>query len=171
MDELTVKPDKYDLRWRLVYPLHYYDEVLSDADKFANNPPLMLAIVREESYFNPSAQSSVGALGLMQLMPATASEIAAKNSIEKFDLKKPEDNIKLGNAYYSLLRSMLNGMDISAVAAYNGGIGSVNSWKKTIYYNDTDEFVEQIPYPETKNYVKKVFRSYWNYVRIYSGND
>ena len=66
---------------------------------------------------------------------------------------------------------MLSGMDISSIAAYNGGIGSVNSWKQNIYYNDTDEFVEQIPYPETKNYVKKVFRSYWNYVRIYSGND
>lgn len=170
MDELDVKPDKYDLRWRLVYPLHYYDNVKINAEKFANNPPLMQAIVREESYFNPNAGSAVGALGLMQLMPATADEIAKKNSISKFDLKNPEQNIMLGNAYYSFLKSSLGGMDISAIAAYNGGIGSVNSWKQNIYYNDTDEFVEQIPYPETKNYVKKVFRSYWNYVRIYSGN-
>ena len=58
-------------------------------------------------------------------------------------------------------------MDLSAVAGYNGGIGSVQRWKNTLSYSDTDEFVEQIPYDETRNYVKKVFRSYWNYVRIY----
>ena len=65
---------------------------------------------------------------------------------------------------------MLSGMDVSSIAAYNGGVGSVNSWQKSIFYNDTDEFVEQIPYPETQYYVKKVFRSYWNYIRIYNGN-
>ena len=86
------------------------------------------------------------------------------------DLYKPEFNIKLGNTYYSQLRNALNGLDISAVAAYNGGIGSVERWKKNVLYNDTDEFVEQIPYAETKNYVKKVFRSYWNYLRIYIEN-
>lgn len=171
MDKLQVKPDKYDLRWRLVYPLHYYEDVKIYADKYGNNSPLMQSIVREESYFNPKAESYVGAVGLMQLMPATASEIAKKKGIERYNLNEPHDNILLGNAYYAFLKSMLSGMDISAVAAYNGGIGSVNSWKQNIYYNDTDEFVEQIPYPETKNYVKKVFRSYWNYIRVYSGNN
>lgn len=170
MDDLKVKPDKYDVRWRLVYPLHYYDEVKKYSDVSGNNPPLMLSIVREESYFNPSAKSSVGAVGLMQLMPQTASEIAIKHNIKKFSLYLPAQNILLGNYYYAFLKTYLSGMDVSAVAAYNGGIGSVNNWKNSIYYNDTDEFVEQIPYPETKNYVKKVFRSYWNYIRIYSGN-
>ena len=84
------------------------------------------------------------------------------------DLYKPELNIKIGNAYYSKLRSSLNNLDISAIAAYNGGIGSIKRWQTSIIYNDTDEFVEQIPYAETKNYVKKVFRSYWNYLRIYT---
>jgi soluble lytic murein transglycosylase len=65
------------------------------------------------------------------------------------------------------LRNNLEGYDVSAIAAYNGGIGSIKAWKSTLHYNDTDEFVEQIPYAETKNYVKKVFRSYWNYIRIY----
>lgn len=171
MDELTVKPDKYDLRWRLVYPLHYYNEIKTEADKYANNAPLMESIVREESYFNPSAESPAGAIGLMQLMPETASEVASGAKISKYNLKKLQDNIKLGSLYYAILKSKLGGMDISAVAAYNGGIGSVNSWQKNIYYNDTDEFVEQIPYPETKTYVKKVFRSYWNYIRIYSENN
>ena len=86
-------------------------------------------------------------------------------------LFNPSMNIKLGNYYYLFLKRNLEGQDISSVAAYNGGIGSIQRWKTALHYNDTDEFVEQIPYSENKNYVKKVFRTYWNYIRIYSGND
>lgn len=172
MEKIENKPDKYDLRWRLVYPVIYYDEIRKFAGETGNNPPLMLGLIREESYFDPLAQSVVGASGLMQIMPSTASEISSKfklgNSKELFN---PYSNIRLGNYYYEFLRNNLEGYDISSVAAYNGGIGSIQKWKTTLHYNDTDEFVEQIPYPETKNYVKKVFRSYWNYIRIYSGND
>ena len=168
MEKITPKPERSDLRWRLVYPVNYFDIILNS--KGSNNPILMLALIREESFFNPKAQSSVGARGLMQLMPATAKDVAKNNgySLEDMDnLFEPELNVKLGNAYYSSIRSMLNNMDISAIAAYNGGYGSVEKWKKSFTYSDTDEFVEQIPYTETKNYVKKVFRSYWNYLRIY----
>lgn len=174
MEKIEDKPDKYDLRWRLVYPIDYYDIIKKYSVEVGNNSPLILAIVREESYFNPEANSHVGAGGLMQLMLATAREIGAKHGVNiktTEDLYNPDTNIKLGNYYYAELKSMLNGLDISSVAAYNGGIGSVNRWKKSLYYNDTDEFVEQIPYSETKDYVKKVFRSYWNYIRIYSGNE
>lgn len=170
MDKLEIKPNKYDLRWRLVYPIHYYADIKNYADRSGNNPPLMLSIAREESYFNPDAKSAAGAAGLMQLMPATASEIASKHGVKNYNLFNPKQNVMLGNYYYAFLKSMLSGMDVSSIAAYNGGIGSVNSWRKSIYYNDTDEFIEQIPYPETKFYVKKVFRSYWNYIRIYNGN-
>ena len=170
MDKIYPKPERTDLRWRLVYPIDYYDEIQKYAHSVGNDAPLMLALVREESYFNPDAKSSVGARGLMQLMPATAKEISAHygyGMTSENDLYKPELNIKIGNSYYAQLRSMLNNLDISAIAAYNGGIGSIGRWKKNLSYGDTDEFVEQIPYPETKNYVKKVFRSYWNYLRIY----
>lgn len=71
-------------------------------------------------------------------------------------------NIKLGNITLIFWEKILEGHDISSVAAYNGGIGSIQRWKTSLHYNDTDEFVEQIPYIETQNYVKKVFRSYWN---------
>ena len=174
MEKVTDKPDKYDLRWRLVYPVIYYDEIKKYADETGNNPPLMLALTREESYFDPLAQSVAGASGLMQLMPSTANEINNKFKLGMLipsSLFNPEKNIKLGNYYYEFLRNNLEGYDISSVAAYNGGIGSIQRWKTTLHYNDTDEFVEQIPYPETKNYVKKVFRSYWNYIRIYNGNN
>lgn len=161
MEKVNPKPDKTDLRWRLVYPLNYYNEI----KKYSVSPTLVMALIREESYFNKDAQSSVGARGLMQLMPATAKEFAG---VDAEDLFKPELNIKIGSAYYNKLKKSLNNSDISAVAAYNGGIGATGRWMKELSYMDTDEFVEQIPYPETKNYVKKVFRTYWNYLRIYS---
>lgn len=171
MDNLTPKPDKDDLRWRLVYPLIYYNEIMNAADKAGNVAPLMLSIVREESYFDPKASSAAGAKGLMQLMPATASEIASKQSISNYNLLDLGQNLLLGNYYYAFIRSLLGDLDVSAIAAYNGGIGSVNRWKSSIYYQDTDSFIEQIPYPETQNYVKKVLRTYWNYIRIYNGNE
>ena len=170
MDALNKKPDKYDLRWRLVYPVHYYEDIKKYADLTGNSPPLMLSIAREESYFNPEANSYVGAKGLMQLMPTTASEIASKKNLGYYDLLNASSNIKLGNYYYAYIKSLLSGLDVSAIASYNGGIGSVTRWKKSLNYSDTDSFVEQIPYEETQNYVKKVFKSYWNYIRIYNGN-
>lgn len=172
MDKIKVKPNKYDLRWRLVYPIHYYDEIRQSARIWNNDPTLILSIIREESYFNPSAKSPVGARGLMQLMPATASEAAVRAGIilPNYNLlKDPYINIKLGNVYYSTLKRQLMNKDILAVLAYNGGIGSVSKWKQNLIYEDTDDFIEQIPYPETQNYLKKVYRSYWNYIRIYDG--
>lgn len=169
MAKFNIKPVKSDLRWRLVYPQNYYKQVKNYANQYKNNDALMMAIIREESYFNSEAQSGAGAIGLMQLMPSTAHEIGAKNGID-FNtsyLFNPELNIRLGNLYYSTIRGMLGNKDVSAIAAYNGGIGSVTRWKSVLNYSDIDEFVEQIPYDETKNYVIKVFRSYWNYTRIY----
>lgn len=170
MDSLNVKPEKGDMRWRLVYPIFYYDEIKEASSKAGTNAPLMLALTREESYFNPQAVSSVGAKGLMQLMPATAQSTATQRGISNYDLFNPKQNILLGNYHYAAVKSQLNGLDVSSIAAYNGGVGSVNTWKTTIHYYDTDSFIEQIPYPETKMYVKKVLRSYWNYIRIYEGN-
>ena len=171
MDTLSEKPDKNDKRWRLVYPILYYQEIIEAADKAGTNAPLMLALTREESYFNPEAMSAVGAKGLMQLMPATAKDIASRHGITNYNLFNPKQNILLGNYYYAFVKSQLNGMDVSSIAAYNGGTGAVNTWKSTLIYHDTDSFIEQIPYPETKTYVKKVLRSYWNYITIYNGND
>ena len=171
MEKIKEKPNKYDLRWRLVYPVHYYDTVEKYANNAGTNVPLMLSVIREESYFDTYAKSSAGAMGLMQLMPATAFEISSNYGLgmtKSEDLLDPAFNIKLGNYYYAYLKNMLKGKDVSSIAAYNGGIGSIQRWRQSINYNDTDEFIEQIPYSETKNYVKKVFRTYWNYIRLYT---
>lgn len=167
MEKLTIKPDKNDLRWRLVYPVHYYNEIQESAHHSGNSPILILSIIREESHFNPNIKSPVGASGLMQLMPSTATEIVGKPVSESV-LLNPKVNIQLGNVYFSRLKKAMLNRDTLAVLAYNGGMGSVSKWKESINYTDIDDFVEQIPYSETKNYLKKVYKSYWNYVRIYS---
>ena len=170
MANLEEKPERTDLRWRLVYPTFLYDEMAFFAKPVSNNPVLMLALAREESYFNEKIKSSVGAVGLMQLMPETAIEI---NSMKNLNLQNvsellsPQMNMKVGNYYYSYLLSNLANNNILSVIAYNGGIGSISRWKQGLDYNDIDEFIEKIPYPETKNYVRKVYRTYWNYARLY----
>ncbi len=164
MEEITTKPPFDDLRWRLIYPLHYFDIV--NKQKNNNNPVILQSILKEESHFNSYAKSSVGAAGLMQLMPLTYSEVANQYGI-KGDIYAPENNIKVGSIYYSSLKKVLGNKDLYAISAYNGGIGSVTTWFSKLIYNDTDEFVEQIPYPETKNYVKKVLRTYWVYGNVY----
>lgn len=172
MEKLPHKPPKSDPRWKLVYPIHYYNEINQSARYWVNDPVLILSIIREESYFNPKAKSAVGASGLMQLMPATAREagntigMSIPNDNLLFD---PDINIRLGNVYYAGLKKSLWNKDIFAVLAYNGGLGSVSRWEENLKYVDVDDFVEQIPYPETQNYFKKVYRSYWNYIRIYDG--
>lgn len=172
MDKLNNKPNRSDPRWKLVYPIHYYEEIKDSAQYWFNDPVLILAIIREESYFNPLAQSPAGAKGLMQLMPTTAREAANMSGLSLPNEKLLFDsniNIRLGNVYYSRLKSSLSSKDILAVLAYNGGIGSVTRWAQTLRYEDEDDFIEQIPYDETRNYLKKVYRSYWNYLRIYNG--
>lgn len=169
MEKTNPKPAVDDPRWKLVYPVHFYEDIKRSAINEGNNPILMLALIREESYFNPNAKSSVGATGLMQLMPATASEVAKKFAfdVDGMLLSSPRINIKLGNAYYAQLRQTLRGKNELAVLAYNGGAGSVTRWLSSLNFYDTDDFVEQIPYDETHNYLKKVYKSFWNYKRIY----
>lgn len=164
MEELNVKPSFDDLRWRLVYPMHYYDIV--DKVKGDNNPIVLQSIIKEESHFNPFVKSAVGAVGLMQLMPATYNEVVTKHNLPT-NLNVETANITAGSLYYSSLKKVLGNKDLYAITAYNGGIGSVTNWFSKLIYSDTDEFVEQIPYPETKNYVKKVLRTYWVYGNIY----
>jgi TolA-binding protein len=171
MDKLDRKPERTDLRWRLVYPVHYYNEIRTNAFPVGNNPILILSIIKEESHFNAKVMSPVGAIGLMQLMPSTASEISRKYGVPlggTGELFNPNVNIKFGNIYYSKIKAQLGYNDILAVLAYNGGKGAVSRWKSNLKYTDMDDFVEQIPYSETQTYLKKVYKAYWNYVRIYA---
>ncbi|MDD3149477.1 MAG: transglycosylase SLT domain-containing protein [Candidatus Gastranaerophilales bacterium] len=170
VEELFPRPDKENTGWQLVYPIYYADLINTYASQNKLDANLVIALIREESYFNPYAISASDARGLMQLMPMTANDIVRWYKFEQFnkkDLFNPEMNIKIGTAYLNHLKQYFNNNMICVIGSYNGGPGAVQKWLNTIKYDDFDEFIEKIPYSETQNYIKKVFRSYWNYQEIY----
>lgn len=170
LSDYDVKPDFSDSLYKLAYQLHY-QEPINDFSKINSlDPFLVTALIREESYFNPQVKSPVGAVGLMQIMPSTAFYIATKEDVfynGTSALLNPEKNIELGCAYLKYAKQRLYQDDMLAVASYNGGPNAVRNWKDTLNYKNFDEFIENIPYIETRDYVKKVFRSYWVYLNVY----
>ncbi|WP_075185240.1 transglycosylase SLT domain-containing protein [Teredinibacter haidensis] len=141
------------------FPLAYEEEVYQTSDTTKVSPELLYAIARQESAFKEKAHSSAGAMGLMQLMPATASSTARRNGIKhsKQDLYKPEHNIQLGGLYLNQLLEQYNGNRILAAAAYNAGPHRVNRWvSKNPQDVPYDIWIETIPFKETRGYVQNV---------------
>ncbi|PWU00612.1 MAG: hypothetical protein C5B53_03840 [Candidatus Melainabacteria bacterium] len=160
-----------DIIWQYAYPLLYAKEIQSNCrDKRKVDNCLAHAFVREESYYNRFAVSSSKAIGLTQVMPGTAYGVAKRlhisvsNASAFFD---PALNLQLGIDYFSLCLSRFHDNPVLAVASYNGGAGSVRTWLNKQGADDLDAFVESIPFRETRDYVRKVFRSYWTYYTIY----
>lgn len=153
----------------MLYPLNYYELVSKYSKAYNLDPYLVLAVIREESKYDPYAMSVANARGLMQIISRTGEEIA--KSIEvSFSLEKlfiPEWNIKMGSWYLKKLIDDYKGNEVLALAAYNGGPGNVNFWVKKYDLFDLDEFVESIPYKETREYVKRVLSTYEMYKEIY----
>ncbi|HEY6873427.1 MAG TPA: transglycosylase SLT domain-containing protein [Geobacteraceae bacterium] len=156
-------------QWGICFPLAYRDAVARLAA--ANNVPenLVFAIIRAESSYLPTALSPAGAVGLMQLMPSTAAIVAngSKGKLDAGSLTNPETNIRFGIKHLRDLMTLYNGDLVLAVAAYNAGAGNVNRWRKAFGNMRTDEFVENIPFTETREYVKKVLSSADIYARLY----
>ncbi len=152
----------------LLYPQVYRDTVLKASNQFNIDPCLIFAIMREESRFDRQAQSPAGAIGVMQLMLNTAKKegkkigISVDSNTELFDSDK---NILIGSFHLKNLIEKF-GSTVFAIAAYNAGEKAVSSWIKSTTYRDIDEFIEDIPYSETKAYVKRVLTSYFEYLRI-----
>lgn len=152
----------------LLYPRVYRDAVERATKRFGVESALIYAIMREESRFDREAISPAGALGLMQLMPATGKRegqkigISVRNDSELFD---PEKNILIGTAYLGNLLSEFQNLAF-AVAAYNAGERVVRGWISDGKYKSVDEFIEDIPYSETRAYVQRVLSSYFEYLRI-----
>lgn len=171
MDKLPQKPDWNDSRWKLVYPVYYSENINENARLNGLDPLIVLSLMKEESYFNTFALSYSNARGLMQLLPGTARDISRwKNfgSFSSIQLFDPDVNIKLGTAYLSHVKSSLHDNMLFAVAAYNGGPAAVERWLNANINRDMDEFIENIPYEQTNTYVKKVYKTYWNYKKIYN---
>ncbi|MBS1256538.1 MAG: Soluble lytic murein transglycosylase [Deltaproteobacteria bacterium] len=157
--------------WELAYPRPYWSQLKSYANQAGIDPYFALAIMREESHFDPKALSSSKAMGLMQLMPKTAKYVAKKKKIklrEKDDIFNPELNTRLGTLYLGGLSDRFKSELIYTAGSYNAGPHNMIKWIKRWKGKPLDAFVEQIPFNETKNYVKRVYRSYKLYKQIYS---
>lgn len=154
-----------------MYPLHYRDVVYRHATQHQLDPLLVTAIMSVESSFNPRAVSSKGAKGLMQLMPPTAEWAAAQMGMEPFSedmLFDPDINVSIGVWYLANLRRLFDGDMALALAAYNGGRANVLRWLEEETWSGTIEDADDIPFPETRAYVRKVLHRYEWYRRVWT---
>jgi len=158
--------------WEMFYPLGWRDALTAAAGRASVDPFLVAAVVREESSFYPAARSRVGARGLMQLMPDTGRAVAQARQIPFPDatvLDQPVTNLELGSTFFAgLLREF--GDPRLAAAAYNAGPTRVREWWAGRRSDDLEVWVDQIPYNETRAFVKRVMLSYEEYRRIYGGS-
>ena len=157
---------------KIIYPKTYTEIVSVYSEKYNVEENLVFALIKAESNFNSEAVSHRDAIGVMQIMEETAKDVANKNSIKieneniKQELLKIDNNINIGTKYLSTLLEKYKNKEI-AVAAYNAGIGTVDGWiQKGIIKSDGSD-IENIPYKETNNYVRKILRNYKLYKELY----
>ncbi len=153
----------------LLFPKKFDELIEHNAEKFAIESELIYSIIRQESAFNPLARSPADAFGLMQLIPSTAREQQSLTgiSISHFeDLYKPEVNIPIGASLLKSLSEKYNGQLILMSAAYNAGDKAVLNWVNSRFKEDPIEFIEDIPYDETRSYVKLILRNFIFYSRL-----
>ncbi len=155
---------------KLLYPLHYEKYVEKYSKQYNVESALIYAMILEESRYRSDAISWAGAIGLMQIMPATGRELARQLNIRRFRtsmLKIPEINIRMGTKYIGYLNSIFESNAMLVSGAYNGGPGRMSRWLESKKIKDIDEFVEKITIRETRLHIKKVINSYDNYIEIY----
>lgn len=148
----------------LAFPIKYIDLVEKYSAKYNLDARLVLSVINVESSFDKTANSSAGALGLMQLLPSTATEIAHKLSVSDFTsdmLFEPETNINFGCFYIRYLLNLFNNDQTKALCAYNAGYNNVLNWL------DENGDLNEIPFKETKNYVNKINSNLKVYKCIY----
>ena len=153
-----------------LYPIQYQQYVEQYAQEYGVDPLLVYSVIKAESNFKENAKSSQKAVGLMQLMEETAKELANKIGMEYEENKTlydPESNIRLGTKYLSELLEKYSGDYMLAVTAYNAGIGNVNKWIEEGTIKEDGSNIENIPFKETNNYVRKIIRNYRIYQELY----
>jgi soluble lytic murein transglycosylase len=157
--------------WKAAYPLAFENIVNHFSSEFGIEREFVWAIMRAESFFKADISSPVGAKGLMQLMPHTASQVSRLLGDEAFDTKlltRPEVNVRVGTRYLQRLSKKFKGQIPLMAAGYNAGPHRVKSWLSNFGHLEMDEFIEHIPFKETRKYVKKVTRNYAIYKQLYA---
>jgi tRNA dimethylallyltransferase len=174
--DFSTKPKEKNLSekfWKYFFPLAYKEAVLSYAKLRKVDPYFVNGIIRQESLFDSEALSPAGARGLMQIMPATGKKLYTKTKLKKpFEIDAlfdPSLNIRLGVKYISQLSKQLNRNGMHILISYNAGPHVLKKWLKRFgHLSDQDVFIESIPYPETRRYVKHVLRNLGIYKALYS---
>jgi soluble lytic murein transglycosylase len=157
--------------WQLVFPRPYWAQLESDSKANGLDPYLVTALIRQESEFNPEAVSRANAYGLMQLLPSVGKSLSKKDGDRHFktsELLDPSVNLKLGTQDLRKSIDRYNGQVEYALAAYNAGDAPVHQWMSTNNYKDIPEWVESIPYTETREYVEGIVRNRVLYHSIYA---
>ena len=155
--------------WRILFPEAWWNTIKAESAKNGLDPYMVASLIRQESEFNPSVVSYANAYGLMQLLPRVGRQMAREEGMRRFEtyyLLDPETNIRLGTRY---LRQMLNrfgGVQEYALAAYNAGDSRVADWQAAGPYSGMDEFVESIPFTQTREYVEAILRNEQTYREI-----
>jgi soluble lytic murein transglycosylase len=155
--------------WNALSPVTNKAELYSLAGKTKVDPLLLAAIVRAESGFNPAAQSSRGALGLMQLMPATARQMAGElkfNYQDGDDLYTQDINLTLGAFYFARQLRAFHGNLVLALAAYNAGPAKVRAWALDPWGRDQDDLIAALPLASTRSYVHRVLWYYRQFKKL-----
>jgi soluble lytic murein transglycosylase len=150
--------------WQLLFPVRHWGIISAQATETRTDPNLILGLIRQESGFEADARSRANARGLMQVLPSTGRKLA-RRSVPRFNSKKlfqADTNIILGTKYLASLLQVY-GKEELALAAYNAGDSRVDRWLQAFGKLDMVEFVEQIPFSETRNYVKQVLSNKAHY--------
>jgi soluble lytic murein transglycosylase len=148
--------------WRILFPENYWSDIKADAEKNGLDPYMVASLIRQETEFNPGAVSNKSAYGLMQLLPSVGRAMAREEGIRHFqtsELLNPATNIRLGTLYLREVLNKFNDQPEYAFAAYNAGEDRVTDWQSIGNYHGMDEFVESIPFTETREYVQAILRN------------
>ena len=164
-----------DLCWskieKATHPEKYAMYVKQYAYEYNVPEPIIYAVIKVESDFDPNAESSVGARGLMQMMPSTFEELTSDeylgDNLSADELFDPEISIKYGTYYLRYLHQYFEGNWNNAIAAYNGGMGNVSKWLNDPSYSDGNGNLTHIPFEETRNYLSKVNKEIETYRNLY----
>ncbi|OMF21571.1 lytic transglycosylase [Paenibacillus sp. FSL H8-0548] len=154
-----------------MYPVHFKEDIRASASNYGVEPHLVAAIIRSETNYKTGKDSKKGALGLMQIMPETADWVVQKagfNEVNEDMLRNRADvSLQVGSWYLKSLDQQFDQNKVAAVAAYNAGPGNVRKWLDSGVWDGKMESVKQIPFGETRHYVKRVFYYYNKYKDLY----
>lgn len=163
-------PSVPNVYWQLLFPKPYWPDLVSNSQRNGLDPYLVASLIRQESEFNPGAVSKANAYGLMQLLPSVGKAQAKKAGIKRFtanDLLNPVTNLQLGTMNLKQVLDRFSDQAEYALAAYNAGDVPIRQWLSSNDYKDVPEFVESIPYTETREYVQAILRNREMYRALY----